>query len=985
MKKTLSLMVGALLVAMLPMGNVKAQNKTVQVEVRTLDRAALVSAVIYGDTLTGRTYFVDSALLDPSYTGSLVLVDTLPYSQALTIGTDGYTVTGTVDSSNFSLSTIVMEDANGIVYVVGNVAGRAQGTFQASNLFFGTTTGLDLTGLSAITAMSNMLTYAPAITTSNGDAFNTLKAATAIATSNDSIFVNTDMAAGTYDTILNASIVKLNNHILRGSLCVAHTTGTVVLTNGKINIINGSDNDAPITLKALDSVGSFNPSQHVTTIESGNYMQITPASGANITIIGGKFGANYQSYCANRRSFTANTDADATVFPYKVVDGYTVTWVDYDHAGNIMDSVYNESDNKIRPRRTAPSYFAGTDTILIDWYIDPAYNTPWSFLVDTLSSDTTLYARWKIKNSSEVRYFVAHHLRAPAGQIIHLDTIMNYDTLGNTITLHPHVLRDYYAADSVIVIPSLAANDTVVDFFYNRNSFQLNWILNGGSLNGAPETVDIPWGDTIDYSNTPTREGHTFAYWYPNPLLMPRHNQDITANYTPRTYGLTWTGVGGTTTADALPVAYAGAAITTATATYTDDNGNSIAANLHYVDNATGAVSSSIVELGTYKVIATSPDSNYHFNADTVRYIKIVHDTLTVTGTTVEAMKIYDANYTATVINPGTLQTVHGSDVVNLTVSAQFTDATPGDGKTIVAHYTISGPDANKYVLDTAYAAIVVNSGVIMAAPTGCNNVYTGSGSSAGASLGGFCDDTATIILSYPFTTGLPDQYSLTFSSDALNEGFADITWVPVINDTIVQFVIPANAASKDYSVQLKLRQAAYTALESTPITINFHVNMNKDYVVAIFNDVLTIVNKGEMTQYDQYRWYHDGVYTGVDGQYYKEASGSLTGTYHVELRNSSTGATTRTCPQDILTVPTEDNVFDPIVNTYPNPSTDNINVSIDNSTSDLHTLRVMNIMGQTMVNTTFSGSETSVNMSSFARGTYTVTVDGITVRVIKK
>ena len=59
--------------------------------------------------------------------------------------------------------------------------------------------------------------------------------------------------------------------------------------------------------------------------------------------------------------------------------------------------------------------------------------------------------------------------------------------------------------------------------------------------------------------------------------------------------------------------------------------------------------------------------------------------------------------------------------------------------------------------------------------------------------------------------------------------------------------------------------------------------------------------------------------------------------------------------------------------------------VNVENSNLTTHTLRVMNVMGQVILTTTFEGNECSVNLSDYAQGTYTVSVDGTTVRVIKK
>lgn len=975
MKKTLSFLMGALLVALLPIGNANAQSKTVQVTVRTLDQAAVASATIYGDTVSGRTYFVDAAHFDTTYTGTAVSIDSMPYSTALTVGTDG--ITGTVDSATYAISAIVVTDVNGYVYVIGNVsaAGRTQGVFQASNLMLGATSF-------TASAMSNMLIDEPLIN-NRSYSYSTILAASTYALAGDTLRVMGNIAAGVYDTIVNPVVVNLAADTVSGRIVIAHTDGTVTILGGKLNAITGDSNTAPVVLKAIDSLGSYNPGLHTTAIESGNYGILYTTTGAAFAISGGCFTAQYPGLCANRFAFAPNTGANAAQYPYTIVPGYSVTWHNWDFLGNDTTIVYDQPDDKIRPVLGSP-YAATSDTILVARFIDAAFTTPWDFVNHTLTSDTNLYVKWQTVGSGMGRYVAIHNRMDYNYQIQYSDTIVMVDTIGDTIIINKYNYL-YYACDrDTAMIKGLSASGDTVRFHYYRLSYTLDWNLNGGQFtDGFGTTQTLVWGTPIDYSHTPVLEGHTFTGWMPNVYTtMPRFNLTLNAQYDYRLYGLTWTGVGGT-------IPYSGSAVTSISATYTDDNGNIVPANLRYIDND-GNTSTSISAVGSYRIIASSPDSNYHFNADTIRTIIIVPDTLTVVGTTVEDTKLYDGTYDAVVTNPGTLQTVHGNDQVTLTTTALFTDATPGDGKTIVAHYTISGADVASYVLDTNYAVIIRNSATIVA-PIVPNSYYGPHGGGYYANNGfsmsyeGFCTDTATI--NFRLSSGNPDQYKLAFSANAIAEGFTDVAWSNTLNDTTIQFLIPTNAKSGKYTVAMTLRESAYPQYESSPINIDFWVNLDKDYVVAIFSDVLTVINKGELDDYDQYEWYCNGTSLGEYGQYYQDANGlSSSNYYYVEL-SSSTDATkrARTCPQSVVTVPTEDNVFNPTVTTFPNPTKDMVNVSVNGSTKDIHTLTVMNVMGQMVLSTTFSGNETNVDLNGLAQGTYTITVDGTTVRVIKK
>lgn len=988
MKKTLSFLMGVLLAAMLPAGNAMAQSKTVVVDIHTLDRAPIVSATIYGDTVIGRTYFVDTAHFDVTLAGTAVSVDSMPYSAPLTasnVTIDDVITSGqalaTVDSTTFCNAVIVIRDANDKVYVIGNITGRQQGVFQASNLMTGST---EFTA----SAISNMLVTTPMINNA-GYSYSAFKYASLYCGAGDTLSINFTSPAGMLDTVYSPAVLNFAADTLNGALHIAHTSGTVTIMGGKLNMITGSTDEAPIVMKAIDSLGSFNPGQHATAIESGNYMLINPASGANIVISGGNFGASYPTYTANRFYFGANTAANAAVYPYTIMPGYAVVWHNWDFAGSDTTIYYNESDNKIRPVLASP-FPATCDTVINGRFTDAAFTNSWDFLSDTLSQDTNIYVRWTFPGPGMVRARFAHTLMDAYNNVYLTDTVTFYDSVGHSVTEYARNYFDYNCDRASATIDSLASNDTVITFNYYRTTYQLTWNLNGGAFtDGFAETQSLRWGATIDYSHTPVLEGHNFTGWLPTShSVMPHYDLTLNAQYDQRLYGLTWTGVGGTTP-------YIGGAIQGISATYVDDNNDTIDAILTFID-ANGVTSSTISAVGSYRVVASSPNPNYHFNADTVRTIIVVPATLTVTGTTAEMVKLYDGNRTATVTNPGTLNTVYGNDDVQLAVEALFTDQYPGEGKTVVAHYTISGANATSYVLDTAYSIVGDSNSAVILAPITPNPYYGNGGGynnsydPAYVGYNGYCTDTAYITYKMAKVNGVApvvDQYTLFFDAKAQAEGFVDVTtYTNTYDDTTVMFVIPAAAKAGDYTAKLVLLNSAYPQFVGDTINIKFTVGLNKDYVAAIFGDVLTIVNKGELEGYDQYSWYCNGIEQGYYGQYYQDPNGlSSSNYYFVQLTNSTTGDVIRTCPQSVVDVLAEDQVFQPVVSTYPNPTTDKVSISVENSTNTNHTLRVMNVMGQVIFTTTFEGDNYSLNLDGYALGSYTISVDGTTVRVIKK
>ncbi|MBQ4033509.1 MAG: T9SS type A sorting domain-containing protein, partial [Paludibacteraceae bacterium] len=49
------------------------------------------------------------------------------------------------------------------------------------------------------------------------------------------------------------------------------------------------------------------------------------------------------------------------------------------------------------------------------------------------------------------------------------------------------------------------------------------------------------------------------------------------------------------------------------------------------------------------------------------------------------------------------------------------------------------------------------------------------------------------------------------------------------------------------------------------------------------------------------------------------------------------------------------------------------------------HTLQIVNMAGVEVLNTTFEGASTRIDLANFQEGTYMVSVDGIVVKVIKQ
>ena len=643
--------------------------------------------------------------------------------------------------------------------------------------------------------------------------------------------------------------------------------------------------------------------------------------------------------------------------------GHNVTWKNYDYLGHDTTIVYNEADGKIRPVLTTPY----TDTLLIAWYIDSTLTTPWSFLQDILTSDTTLWPRWTVKTATQRIYHVSFNMQGFDGNPIypyHYDTTEFVGTPGTRHVLFPPSYRGFTPVVDSIVIPSLPATDTLIKCNYTRNSYQLFFNLKGGHFtDGSPSTQTVLYGATINYRPV-THPNCVFRSWTPilgiSPLQkMPAHNYTVTAYYN---YILTWIGTGTTTT-------YSGGPISTVFAYYIDDLGNNQPANLRYEKD--GVSSSTAVNVGTYTVNASSPDPfNYPLYPDTVRTVTIDPFPLTVSGVVVDTVKYYDESSLAYVVNPGTLNTF-GSDVVTHTTVARYNDAEPGKNKSIMGYYTIGGADASNYTI--ANSLISTKAAIIDFAVDTIE-----------IDPAGYCDDVIILRtkLHYSGINQLPDQYCVLFEHDpaAIAQGFPDsITWTNMGISNIFNLSIPVPAGTKSgyYTGKLTFRDMDFPDFESKK-DFTFHVNLGDDFVYPIFNDVLSIVDTCNC--FSNFQWYHNNVpIDGANEAWYQDPNG-LSGTYHVAADRN--GERTWTCEKSYQFQSSSKGMT---IEAYPNPTIDQVNILVKDSPDYSHTMRVMNVMGMTVLNTTFDGNETTINLQGLNHGTYTVSVDGQTVRVIKK
>ena len=488
----------------------------------------------------------------------------------------------------------------------------------------------------------------------------------------------------------------------------------------------------------------------------------------------------------------------------------------------------------------------------------------------------------------------------------------------------------------------------------NQKYHFVNWVDAQGGVVSTADTLEVfPTGDTV-----------------------------LTAVFDTNIYATVWSGAT-TTTYNSQP--YTGL-----TATYSDFWGHEHTPVLTFVcGNDTVVTPNYPVTAGTWTVTAT-PEVGDSLTSP-VTTLTIDRATVYVSGAAVETAKFADGTTTAVVTNAGTLNNVQGSDALTHTTLAAFNDATVGDNKTIIVDYTLVGTSAllANYTL-MPISEIYTTSGYIIEPIVPDTNRPENDTTVVEDAFDiyayGYCSGESYLIR-YHLNSGVPDQYKLDFADSR----FTDVDWTNLSTpgaEGSFPIVVPVDLPMGDYSVTVTFRDSRFSWLESAPMPMTFHVNLPETFTMPLFDNVIALVDTCHC--FTDIQWYHRAnaaaewyAIPGATGYYYHATDSELQGQFFVKAKYN--GVETFTCPQtDMETLYTDDEQT-VSVTAYPNPTTDDVTITVDGTTERSHTLRVMSTVGVEMVSRTFEGSTTSVDMRSYATGTYMVIVDGVAVRVVKR
>ncbi|MCR5272450.1 MAG: InlB B-repeat-containing protein [Lachnospiraceae bacterium] len=220
------------------------------------------------------------------------------------------------------------------------------------------------------------------------------------------------------------------------------------------------------------------------------------------------FGGWYtDSSCTNAYDFTSQVISDLTLYAKWTADTHTVTFDANGHGTAPSSQTIDYGDYVTEPDDpSATGYTFG------GWYTDSDCTDAWDFTNDTVTSDTTLYAKWTA-NTYTVSFNANGHGSAPSSQTIDYG---DYVTEPDDPSATGYTFGGWYTDSDCTDVWDFTSDTVTTDLTlyakWTANTYTVSFNANGHG--SAPSSQTISYGNKATKPSNPTASGYTFGGWY---------------------------------------------------------------------------------------------------------------------------------------------------------------------------------------------------------------------------------------------------------------------------------------------------------------------------------------------------------------------------------------------------------------------------------------------------------------------------------------
>ncbi|WP_407267837.1 InlB B-repeat-containing protein [Radiobacillus sp. PE A8.2] len=207
-------------------------------------------------------------------------------------------------------------------------------------------------------------------------------------------------------------------------------------------------------------------------------------------------------------NFDADTVTDdITLYAKWTINSYLVSFDSND--GSAVDS-QSVDYNQLVPEPDQPTK---TGFIFGGWYSDPDFNNGWNFDSDTVTDDTTLYAKWTI-NSYLVSFDSNDGSAVDAQSVDYNQSVPEPDDPTKTGFTFDGWYSDPEFNNAWEFDSDTVTDDTTLYAKWTINSYLVSFDSNDGS---AVDAQSVDYNQLVAEPDQPTKTGFTFGGWYSDP------------------------------------------------------------------------------------------------------------------------------------------------------------------------------------------------------------------------------------------------------------------------------------------------------------------------------------------------------------------------------------------------------------------------------------------------------------------------------------